>query len=59
MPTTISPVIEEVSVGVKEGGDQIITLQLRYTGPEDLSDKFTINDELNIEIPSHAPPPTP
>lgn len=57
MPTTISPVIEEVSVGLKENGDQIVTLQLKYTGEEDLSNKFTVSDELNIEIPSHAPPP--
>lgn len=59
MPTTISPVIESVSVDLKENGDQIVTLQLKYTGTEDLSDKFTQDDELNIEIPSHAPPPTP
>lgn len=59
MPTTISPVIEVASVDVKENGDQIVTLQLRYSGQEDLSDKFTVDDELNIEIPSHAPPPQP
>lgn len=59
MPTTISPVIEAASVDVKENGDQIVTLQLRYTGQQDLSQQFTVDDELNIEIPSHAPPPTP
>lgn len=59
MPNIISPVIESVSVDLKENGDQIVTLELKYTGEEDLSDKFTVSDELSIEIPSHAPPPTP
>lgn len=58
MPTTISPVIEKWEVD-EDGDDQIVTLRLRYSGTEDLSDKFTVDDELNIEIPSHAPPPKP
>lgn len=58
MPTQISPVIVKWNVE-QDGGDQVVDLQLRYSGTEDLSDKFVADELLDIEIPSHAPPPAP
>lgn len=58
MPTKISPLIESVNF-TEDGADKIITIVLRYEGAaeQDLSEQFVVDEQLDIEIPSHAPPP--
>lgn len=42
-----------------EGEYQLITMETKYYGATNLSGKFTNGHLLDIEIPSHAPPPAP
>jgi hypothetical protein len=55
----IDTIVQSVSVDVRQNGDQIVNLELRYTGTEDLDGAIVQDEELSIEIPSHAPPPAP
>lgn len=51
----INPLVESVEVTM-DGHDQIITLTLRYTGAINVAEKISENEELAVELPSHAPP---
>lgn len=57
MPTEINPLIKSVSIEKPETGVQEVTLVLRYTGQIELEGQIVENEELSIELPSHAPPP--
>lgn len=57
MSTTINPLIKSVSIESPETGVQEVTVILRYTGQIDLQGQINQDEELSIEIPSHAPPP--
>lgn len=66
MPQTISPVVtsvniqEDTNIPVPNGKHAYrITLELLYIGTVDPTNQINQDEELNIEIPSHAPPPTP
>lgn len=67
MPTiTISPTVtavnieEDTEIFVPEGHHAYrITLELLYIGTANPTGQIEVDEELNIEIPSHAPPPTP
>lgn len=56
MGNKITTLVEGVSVD-SPGSAQVITLQLRYEGEENISEQIIENEELTIEIPSKAPPP--
>lgn len=48
--------VDSVNVDKQEGGDQVLTLVLRYSGTLDLSQKIIQGQTLSVELPSHAPP---
>lgn len=53
-----------VSVSLSNGEDstgeyQLITMETKYYGGTNLTGKFDVDELLDIEIPSHAPPPAP
>lgn len=57
MGNKITALVESVSVTSPGPAVQVVTLQLRYEGEENLSEQIIQNEELTIEIPSKAPPP--
>ena len=60
MPNTVELDITSVDVDVNPTNDvQTITLVMTYLGQADLAAQIIQGERLVIEIPSHAPPPTP
>jgi hypothetical protein len=60
MPTKIELVIEDVDIAVDPNSptdEQIVTLTLRYSGSQNLAGQIVQGELLDIEVPSHAPPP--
>lgn len=61
MPTPIETEVLDVSVEFDPPNSdiQIITLKLKYTGQQEVEGQIEAGKLLDIELPSHAPPPTP
>lgn len=57
MAQIIELLVDSVSVVQPEENLQIVTLTLSYRGQVDLQNQIVEDEELSIEIPSHAPPP--
>lgn len=58
MATKITLDIDSVSVDTNPANDvQTVTLVMTYRGNEDLEEQIIQGEQLDIEIPSHAPPP--
>lgn len=58
MGNKITALVQTVSVDEPGPvGEQIISLQLKYVGEENISQQIIQDEELTIEIPSKAPPP--
>jgi len=58
MPKRIDLVVKDVSIVTLPGTDvQEVNLRLQYSGEETLEGEIVQDEELSIEIPSHAPPP--